>query len=245
VVAKRIVKEPVNLRPNVTELEELKAEYQRRTKAWLQVEEDERRTITREIHDDLSQPLTALKIDLSGLIRRVTKGEEPTIENLKTILELTDSIIKVVKKISLELRPAVLDDLGLIAAIEWQAGCFRELTGIECELGLETADITLDEQIATAVFRILQRILTNIAEQARVTRVSITLKRRSAKLHLTVIANGERITEEQILDHPSFGLMEIDERAHLFGGEVEIKANPDRGIMVIVNIPLNQKGRCL
>ena len=218
------------------DLEQLKVEYQRKTKAWLQVEEEERKSISHEIHDDLSQPLTALKINLSGLVRRVTQGEEIPPETLEQILKLNDSIIKTVKKISLELRPGVLDDFGLIAAIEWQVGYFRDLTGIGCELGVKTSDIAINGQIATVVFRILNRILTNIAKQGRVTRVRISLNKEPDKLHLIVVDNGERSPEDQILDHQSFGL--ISEHAHLFGGEVEI-GNPSRGTLVIVNIPLN------
>jgi signal transduction histidine kinase len=223
-------------------LEELKDGYQRRTKALLQVEEEERRSIARESHDDLSQPLTALKINLSWLERRIPKGEGSLLEKVEQMLGLVDSITRAVKRISVELRPGVLDDLGLIAAIEWQAGYFRERTGIECELDVEPADITLDGQIATAVFRILQKILTNITEQASATRVRISLKRRADKLYLKVMDNGEGIAEEQILNRLPFGLMEIGERAHLFGGEVKISGNPDTGTTVTVSIPLNQKG---
>jgi signal transduction histidine kinase len=242
IAKERLVKELKTLRQHTAELEELKAEYQRRTRVLLQVEEEERRSIAREIHDDLSQPLTALKINLSWLGRRIPKGEGPLLEKVEQILELIDSITRAVKRISVELRPGVLDDLGLTAAIEWQVGYFRERTGTECELDVEPADVTLDGQIATAIFRILQKILTNIAEQASATRVRISLKRRAGKLHLKVIDNGEGITEEQILDHQSSGLIEIGERAHLLGGEVKISGNPDRGTTVTVNIPLNQKG---
>jgi len=245
IAKERLVKEMETLRQHATELEELKAEYQRRTKALLQIEEEERRSIAREIHDDLSQPLTALKINLSWLGRRIPKDEGPLLEKVEQILELIDSITRAVKRISVELRPGVLDDLGLTAAIKWQVGYFRERTGIECELDVEPADITLDGQLRTASFRILQKILTTIPEQASATRVRISLKRRADKLYLKVIDNGEGITGEQILNRQSFGLMEIGERAHLFGGEVKIRGNPDRGTTVTVNIPLNQKGGSL
>jgi signal transduction histidine kinase len=239
---KLIGKVPEPLRQHNAELEKLKVEYQRKTKAWLQVEEAERKSIAHEIHDDLSQPLTALKINLSGLVRRVTLGEEISLEKLEQILELNDSIIKTVKRISVELRPGVLDDLGLIAAIEWQVGYFRDLTRIECELGVETSDITIDEQIATVIFRIFQRILTNIAKQGKATRVRISLKREVDKLQLIVVDNGDRKLEDQILDRQSFRL--IAEHAHLFAGEVEM-GNPNRGTLVMVNIPLNLSGGSL
>jgi signal transduction histidine kinase len=245
IAKERLVKELKTLRQHTAELEELKAEYQRRTRVLLQVEEEERRSIAREIHDDLSQPLTALKINLSWLGRRIPKGEGPLLEKVEQILELIDSITGAVKRISVELRPGVLDDLGLTAAIEWQAGYFREQTGIECELDVEPADITPDGEIATAIFRILQKILKSISEQASATRVRISLKRRANKIRLKVIDNGGRTTEEQILARDSLGLMEISERAYLFGGEVKIKGNPDRGTTVTVNIPLNQKGGSL
>jgi two-component system sensor histidine kinase UhpB len=232
---KLIGKMPEPLRQHDAELEKLKVEYQRKTQAWLQVEEEERKSIAREIHDDLSQPLTALKINLSGLVRRVTQGEEIPSEKLEQILELNNSIIRTVKRISLELRPGVLDDFGLIPAIEWQAGYFRDLTGIECKFE-EPSDIMIDGQIASVIFRILQKILANIVKQAEVTRVRISLKKEADKLNLIVVGNGERSLEEQILDREPFEL--IGEYAHLFGGEVEM-GNPNRGTLVMVNIPLN------
>jgi signal transduction histidine kinase len=235
------VKELETLRQHKAGLEKLKAEYRRRTKALLQVEEEERRHLAREIHDDISQPLTALKINVSWLRRRVPKGEEPLLEKLEQISELNDSITRSVQRISLELRPAVLDDLGLTAAIEWQVGYFREVTGIKCDLSVEPANITIGGQIATAIFCILRKILTHVAQQASATRVKVTLNMRADKLHLKVIDNGEGIKEEQILDRQSFGLMEIGEHAQLFGGEVKITRNPHQGITVKVNIPLNQE----
>jgi signal transduction histidine kinase len=241
----QLVKEMETLRQHAAELEEFKAEYQRGIKALLQVEEEERRSIAREIHDDLSQPLTAFKINLSWLRRRIPKGEGLLLEKLEQMLDLTGSITRAAKIISVELRPGVLDDLGLTAAIEWQAGYFREQTGIECELDVEPADTTPDGEIATAIFRILQKILKSISEQASATRVRISLKRRANKIRLKVIDNGGRTTEEQILDRDSLGLMEISERAYLFGGEVKIKGNPDRGTTVTVNIPLDHKGGSL
>jgi signal transduction histidine kinase len=235
-----LVKELEALRQNAAELEKLKAEYQRKTKTLLQVEEEERRSIVREIHDDLSQPLTALKIHLSWLRTRIPKAGKPLLEKVEQISGLTDSITRSVKRISAELRPGVLDDLGLTEAIEWYVGYFGERTGIECELGLEPEEITVDGQLSTAIFRILQKVLTNIPEQASATRVRISLRRRTDKLHLKVTDNSEGTTQEQIFKRQSSGLMEVGERVRLFGGEINIRRNPNRGTTITVTIPLEQ-----
>ena len=185
-----ITKELPARRQHAAELEGLEVEYRQRTKMLLKVDEEERRSIAHEVHDDLCQPLTALKIILSGMKRRIPKDEGPLLEKVEQLLELTDTTTETARRISVELRPGVLDDLGLIAAIEWQTKYFAENTGIACELDIAPVQITLDGQLSTAIFRILRKILANIQEQATATIVRVSLTVRAGKLKLKVTDNG-------------------------------------------------------
>jgi signal transduction histidine kinase len=236
-----ITKELPARRQHAAELEGLEVEYRQRTKMLLKVDEEERRSIAHEVHDDLCQPLTALKIILSGMKRRIPKDEGPLLEKVEQLLELTDTTTETARRISVELRPGVLDDLGLIAAIEWQTKYFAENTGIACELDIAPVQITLDGQLSTAIFRILRKILANIQEQATATIVRVSLTVRAGKLKLKVTDNGIWTSGEEFTNQLPFKLMEIGERAYLFGSEVKSKRNPDRGITVTLTIPLIPK----
>jgi signal transduction histidine kinase len=140
-----------------------------------------------------------------------------------------------------ELRPGLLDDLGLVAAIEWQAEEFQKRTGIKCEATLDPEEIILDQDRSTAISRILQETLTNVSRHANATKVKVNLRKKAGKLILKVNDNGKGITEKQISDPKSFGLIGIRERVHLFGGEVKISGIRDKGTTVTVNIPLGEK----
>jgi signal transduction histidine kinase len=174
--------------------------------------------------------------------RRIPKDDWPLLEKVEQLLELTDAITKTAKRISVELRPGVLDDLGLMPAIEWQTRYFQENTGIACELDIAPAQITLDGEISTAIFRILRKILANIQEQATATKVRVSLTVKAGKLKLKVMDNSIGASGEQITNQFPFKLMEIGERAYLFGSEAKSKRNPDGGIIVTLTIPLNTKG---
>jgi signal transduction histidine kinase len=202
------------------------------------VREEERTTIAREVHDDLGQTLTALKMDISWLGKKLPKDQETLLEKTKAMRKLTDMTIKTVKRISTELRPGLLDDLGLVAAIEWQAEEFQNRTGIRCELAVDPEEIILDRDRSTAIFRIFQETLTNVARHAKATRVTASLKEKDDKLELRVRDNGSGITKEQISDSKSFGLMGIRERVHPWGGEMKISGRPGKGTTVVVSIPI-------
>jgi len=205
-------------------------EQLRNLTAYLQsVREQERTNIAREIHDDLGQTLTALKMDISWLGKKLPKDQETLLEKTKAMTKLTDMTIKTVKRISTELRPGLLDDLGLVAAIEWQAEEFQHRMGMRCELTVDPEEIILDQDRSTAIFRIFQETLTNIARHAKATRVTASLKEKDDKLELRVRDNGSGITKEQISDSKSFGLMGIRERVHPWGGQVKISGKPGKG----------------
>jgi signal transduction histidine kinase len=204
------------------------------------IREEERTCIAREIHDELGQALTALKMDMSWLSNRLAEDKRLLFEKTKSMLNLIDVTLKAVKRISTELRPGLLDDLGLAAAIEWQAEEFQNRTGCKCELTIDPKDIVLDDDRSTAIFRIFQEALTNVARHADATMVKASLIEKADKLELRVEDNGCGITLEQISDPRSFGLIGIRERVHPWGGEVKIKGVRNSGTTVTVTVPLNR-----
>jgi PAS domain S-box-containing protein len=203
------------------------------------VREQERTNIAREIHDELAQALTALKMDLSWLSHKLPSEEGSLIEKTKSMNSLIDSTIHTVKRISAELRPGILDDLGLVAAIEWQAEEFQNRTGISCRVTFDPDDIAVDQDLATAIFRIFQETLTNVARHARAMKVTVNLKRRAGKLTLRVKDDGIGITEEQISDSQSFGLIGMHERVIPWDGKISFKGIPDKGTTVTVSVGLD------
>jgi len=206
------------------------------------VREEERTRIAREIHDELGQSLTALKMDIAWLKSRLPAGLKPLHAKAQQMSTLADTTIETVHRISTELRPGLLDDLGLEAAIEWQAADFQSRAGITCEAVLSAEDLALDRDLATALFRIFQETLTNIARHSGATRTSVRLEREGENLILTVADNGRGITRKQADDGRSFGIIGMRERAHLWGGELHIEGRREQGTTVTVSIPLGREG---
>ncbi len=203
------------------------------------IREEERTEIAREIHDELGQSLTGLKIDLSWLTKKFRKDQKLLIEKAESMLKLLDTTIQMVRKISTELRPGVLDDLGLIAAIEWQMQDFQNRKGIKCEFNSSLEEVALDRDCSTAVFRIFQETLTNVARHARANKVRIDVEVSEGHLILKVEDNGWGIRERDILNPKSLGLLGMRERAFLFGGEVKITGEHGKGTTVTLKIPLS------
>jgi PAS domain S-box-containing protein len=196
--------------------------------------EEERTKVAREIHDELGQALTAIKIDLSSLGRELPADKKPASES---ILKLVDETIQSVRRISTELRPAILDAVGLVAAVEWAAGEFEGRTGTTCQLDLPWEDIAIDQERATALFRIFQETLTNVVRHANATVVSVRLAKEDNNLTLRVHDNGTGVSEEQLSAGSSLGILGIRERALLLGGELTISGDPGEGTTVRVRIP--------
>jgi signal transduction histidine kinase len=205
--------------------------------------EEERRLIAREIHDELGQTLTVLKMDLFWLAKRMPKDQRPFHEKTKSMSKLIDKTIQRIKKISAELRPGLLDYLGLPAAIEWEAEEFQNRTGIKCEVNIDSEDIIMEQDHSTAIFRIFQETLANVARHANAKRIKVSLKEKAGKLELRVRDNGKGITEKQISDPKSFGLIGMRERAQFLGGEVKIMGVQDKGTTITTTVPLPQKGK--
>ena len=212
-------------------------EQLRNLTSYLQTARDEERAyIAREIHDEFGQSLTALKMDLAWLTKRL--ADRPHLaEKASTMSDLIDSTIQTVRRVATQLRPGLLDDLGLAAAIEWQAQELAERTGINCELYLGDEDIVLARDLSTAVFRIFQETLTNVARHAEATEVRVELEEGPDELVLTIRDNGKGITPSQVSDPHSLGLIGMQERARSWGGNVTFQSVPGQGTVVTVRVP--------
>ena len=205
--------------------------------------ETERTHVAREIHDELGQYLTGLKMDISMLKELIDEKTDitekgPLLEKIESASELLNTTVHSVRKLSSDLRPAVLDNLGLLAAIEWQADEFKNRMGINCECYITVDEINLPADHITAIFRIFQESLTNIAKHAEATRISIEFRKEDDYYVLEIKDNGKGILEKDKLKDNSFGLIGIRERTHLFGGSAEINGIPGKGTTVSVIIPV-------
>lgn len=205
--------------------------------------ETERTHLAREIHDELGQYLTGLKIDVAALEELIkqrhpeTETEQAVLRKLQAMSQLLDTTVQSVRKIASELRPVVLDSLGLLAAIEWQAEEFQRRTGIRCECFLTAEEVKLGRDGATAVFRILQESLTNVMRHANAARVSITFAQEAGSYLMEIKDDGGGIQADDLDKSDSLGVLGMKERAHLFGGSVSIHGEPGKGTTVAVEIP--------
>jgi len=202
------------------------------------VREDERTRLAREIHDALGQMCTALKMDIVWIAKRLSKDQKALHDKTDSALKVVAELIKSLRQLSAELRPSTLDTLGLVSAIEWQAQEFEARTGIRCQFSLPEKDPTLDRERSTAVFRIFQETLTNVARHAEATTVQTSLAVADREIILTTRDNGRGFDAESSERKGSLGLLGMRERAHLLGGEVEISSAPSKGTKVTVHIPL-------
>lgn len=204
------------------------------------VREKESTRIAREIHDELGQSLTALQMDVAWLDKQLPAEFTHLKEKMQRMAGLADATIESVHRIITELRPILLDDLGLTAAIEWQAKEFQDRSGIECYVYVDCNDGSIEKDLATALFRIFQEILTNVARHAGAAAVWVRLTQDENGLCLEVIDNGKGITVNQIEDPKSFGIMGIRERVNLWGGSVLITGIQKRGTTIHITIPIRK-----
>jgi PAS domain S-box-containing protein len=206
------------------------------------IREEERATIAREIHDDLGQSLTALKMDISWVKNNPEIDAEAKTAKFDTMLDLTNSTIQTVKRIATELRPGILDDLGLVPAIEWQAAEFQVRFKIKCNVSINKSDIIIKDEISIAVFRIFQETLTNIARHSSAAKVDVNLNfYDDDKLIMEITDNGIGIDEEQINSSKSLGLFGMRERVNILKGKIEIIGEHGKGTKVRVSIPVSKE----
>ncbi|GFO66875.1 hypothetical protein GMLC_04540 [Geomonas limicola] len=203
------------------------------------VREQERLAISREIHDEVGQSLTALKLDLSWIQNRVAKPHPELKERLTEMRKGLDYLIAKAQHITAELRPPLLDNLGLVAAIEWQVRQFRKRSGLECRYLPPEGAHPLDEKTATAVMRIFQEAMTNILRHAHATLVEVSLYFGEGYLELEIADNGSGISPEEIGSTTAYGVMGMQERARLCQGELEITGRPGKGTTVTLTVPID------
>jgi signal transduction histidine kinase len=201
------------------------------------VREEERTWIAREIHDHLGQDLTGLKMDLAWLERRLPEDQTVLREKTQAMARLIDTTTQSVRQLSTALRPGLLDDLGLLAALDWLARDFQSRTGIHCECVSALEEDPVGREPATHLFRIVQEALTNIARHANATAVTIRLAEDAGWVVLVVQDDGKGITEQEMTSARGLGLVGIRERALLLGGEVIFTGVPGRGTTVTVKVP--------
>lgn len=203
------------------------------------VRETERASMAREIHDQLGQELSTVLLHL-GWLERHGEKESSWMDKLEDTSDLVKSTIKKVQRISSELRPSLLDNLGLFPAIEWHAKEFTKKTGIPCKVKIGNRKTELSQEISITIFRIIQESLTNVLRHAKATKVKVSLTEKSGRLFLEISDNGVGITEAQKHNPESFGLLGIQERVRALKGEYSIHGVPQKGTSLSINIPTEQ-----
>lgn len=203
----------------------------------ISVREEERTRIAREVHDELGQALTGLKLEVQWLAKRLDVSQKPLLEKTQAMASVIDSTVRLVRRIAAGLRPEILDEMGLVAAIRWQAEEFQKRMGIRCRVKLPDVSVVPDKELSTAVFRVFQEVLTNVARHANATSVNVDLDISEERLLLRVSDNGVGISEDKLHSRESLGLLGMRERVQMFAGKVDIQSAPDGGTTVSVWIP--------
>lgn len=200
--------------------------------------EEERSRIAREIHDEIGQALTMMKMDVAWLKQKFSDNQLEIQTKLNSMSNFIDTTIETTQQLTGELRPSILDDFGLAAAIEWQCQLIQERTSSQCKVKVEVDPIDLDPERSTAIFRIFQETMTNVMRHSKAKKVEVTLKKQNRALVLKVRDNGTGIRESQISDPKSLGLIGMRERLYPWGGNVDIQGFPGKGTLVSVTLPL-------
>ncbi len=202
-----------------------------------QVREEERTRVAREIHDELGQALTILKLDLAWLQAK-TSVEYTTRKKIKSMISDVDQTIECVRKIVSELRPSILDEMGLTAALEWQVSQFQQRTGICSSFECSSEDFKLSPDSAAALFRVVQEAMTNIVRHANAREARVALKPSRGVLRIAITDDGKGLSRQQINNRKSFGIVGMRERVHRIGGEFNIFSGPGKGTRLEVWVPL-------
>lgn len=200
-----------------------------------QVREEERKMVARDLHDQIGQILTAIKLDVSWVMRRLPKSKDEVNERLARSVEYINDGVRSVRRICSGLRPGILDDLGLAPAIEWQAKEFTTRTGIACQVSVPSVELSMDGDRATALFRIFQECLTNISRHSEARSVRASLSVQDENLILAVEDDGKGFLESEVTG--SLGVLGMKERAQVCGGSVQVSSSPGKGTTVTVIVP--------
>jgi len=226
----------------LTELEKSAKQYQELAASLEAAREEERINVARELHDQLGQSLTGIKYDLAWLSSQIGRTDETLEEKTKGILAQLNQTIQTVRQIAAQLRPGMLEDLGLAASIEWQVRNFEKRTGIQCSILLLEDDEKLPSEKSLAIYRILQEGLTNVAQHSETQQVEVSLRRSGDLVTLELQDHGKGISAEAISDSHSLGIMGMRERAQQLGGTFDVHGDPQNGTTLIVSFPISVEG---
>lgn len=241
----RVAQRTVELQAAITQLENSRAQLLLLAQHEQTRREEDRARMAREIHDELGQALTALKMDLAWLQKHTGPRQKDLLQKFREMSDLVDTTIQGVRRIATELRPGMLDDLGLVPAMEWQLQEFQKRSGIRCRFTSSLQAVALDAEETTALFRIMQETLTNVARHAAATQVEVLLDEEQGYVRLRVQDNGRGITESEVNGSRSFGLLGMRERVLLRSGNFSIQGTPGRGTTVVIKLPLNKEQEAL
>lgn len=221
------------------ELEESYSAIRKLTEHLQNIREEERTHIAREIHDELGQKLTVLKMDISWINKKINTKEEAVKTRMKELLGMLDETVKAVRRISSDLRPSLLDDLGLTAAMEWQLHEFEKRFSIRTSFNSPDFGTTLPEAMKTGLFRIFQESLTNVARHSKAKKVTVTLNRENGSVILSVADDGVGFDKENVANKKTLGILGMKERTSMIGGSYEIISKPGKGTQIVVTIPFS------
>ena len=203
------------------------------------IREDERTRIAREIHDELGQQLTGLKMDISWLSKKISNGSVEINNKMTEALKLIDETVKTVRRIATQLRPSILDDLGLVSAMEWQSEEFEKRFKIKTSFIANTATVQVESEIATGLFRIFQESLTNVLRHSKATEVKALLTANDGQIILDISDNGIGFNAVENESKKTLGLLGMKERTLIMGGTYEISSKPGNGTTVVITVPVN------
>ncbi|HEY8388603.1 MAG TPA: sensor histidine kinase, partial [Parasegetibacter sp.] len=205
------------------------------------IREQERIHIAREMHDELGQMLTGFKMDVSWLHRRIADStEEGVNERLESLKKLVDEAVHFVRRLAAELRPSVLDDLGLVAALEWHSLEFQKRFNINVSFKADQENLQVPSEVGIGLFRIYQESLTNVARHASAQNVTATLESAPGQVCLSIMDDGKGFDMNSTGNRKTLGLLGMRERAHMIGGQLDIISSPGKGTAVIITVPLKQ-----
>jgi PAS domain S-box-containing protein len=234
----RVAQRTADLQAAVAQLESSRAQLLLLAQHEQTRREEDRARMAREVHDELGQALTGLKMDLAWLQKHTRPRQKELQQKFRDMSDLVDTTIQGVRRIATELRPGMLDDLGLVPAMEWQLQEFQKRSGIRCRFLSSLEEVALNAEETTVLFRILQEALTNVARHASATRVDVTLDEEQGYVSLVVQDNGRGITDSEVKASESFGLLGIRERVLLRSGDFAIRGTPGRGTAMVIKLPL-------
>ncbi|MFM2400387.1 MAG: hypothetical protein RL341_2544, partial [Pseudomonadota bacterium] len=220
-----------------TELDRARAHLRELSIASQTAREEEKARISRELHDELGQNLTALKMDLSWLESHVSSEGAARAERVRAMQAVLDSTVVATRRIAADLRPLMLDDLGLMAALEWLTQDFTRRTAVPCDLAVDDAVVEVDQRVQSALYRAVQECLTNVARHAHASHVKIELKVLESAVHLSVTDDGRGISQADQARRGSFGLIGMRERVYILGGTVDISSMPGTGTQINIVMP--------